>query len=155
MGAHYPRREWFIVPPSPLVGVTRGNPVKFWSHFHHPHLGALLLRTTLALLLLLHGWAKIRYGVGWIEGLLVQRGLPGFLAYAVYLGEVVAPLMLLVGFWVVPAAAVVVVNMVVALVLVHQGDWLALNRSGGWALELQAFYLASALVVVLTARSGK
>ncbi len=155
MGAHYPRREWFIVPPSPLVGVTRGNPVKFWSHFHHPHLGALLLRTTLALLLLLHGWAKIRYGVGWIEGLLVQRGLPGFLAYAVYLGEVVAPLMLLVGFWVVPAAAVVVLNMVVALVLVHQGDWLALNRSGGWALELQAFYLASALVVVLTARSGK
>ncbi len=155
MGAHYPRREWFIVPPSPLVGVTRGNPVKFWSHFHHPHLGALLLRTTLALLLLLHGWAKIRYGVGWIEGLLVQRGLPGFLAYAVYLGEVVAPLMLLVGFWVVPAAAVVVLNMVVALVLVHQGDWLALNRSGGWALELQAFYLVSALVVVLTARSGK
>ncbi len=155
MGAHYPRREWFIVPPSPLVGVTRGNPVKFWSHFHHPHLGALLLRTTLALLLLLHGWAKIRYGVGWIEGLLVQRGLPGFLAYAVYLGEVVAPLMLLVGFWVVPAAAVVVVNMVVALVLAHQGDWLALNRTGGWALELQAFYLASALVVVLTARSGK
>lgn len=155
MGAHYPRREWFIVPPSPLVGVTRGNPVKFWSHFHHPHLGALLLRTTLALLLLLHGWAKIRYGVGWIEGLLVQRGLPGFLAYAVYLGEVVAPLMLLVGFWVVPAAAVVVLNMVVALVLVHQGDWLALNRSGGWALELQAFYLASALVVLLTARSGK
>ena len=129
--------------------------MKFWSHFHHPHLGALLLRAALALLLLLHGWAKIRYGVGWIEGLLVQRGLPGFLAYAVYLGEVVAPLMLLVGFWVVPAAAVVVVNMVVALVLAHQGDWLALNRTGGWALELQAFYLVSALVVVLTARSGK
>ena len=85
-----------------------------------------------------------------VDDLLVQRGLPGFLAYAVYLGEVVAPLMLLVGFWVVPAAAVVVVNMVVALVLAHQGDWLALNRTGGWALELQAFYLVSALVVVLT-----
>ena len=129
--------------------------MKFWSYFHHPKAALVLLRVTLALLMLLHGWAKIRYGVGWIEGLLVQRGLPGCLAYAVYLGEVVAPLMLLVGFWVVPAAAVVVVNMVVALVLAHQGDWLALNRTGGWALELQAFYLVSALVVVLTARSGK
>lgn len=129
--------------------------MKFWNHLHHPQAGALLLRVTLALLLLLHGVAKLRYGIGWIEGQVVRQGLPGFLAYAVYLGEVVAPLLLLVGYWVVPAALLVVANMIVALLLVHRGDWLALHASGGWALELQAFYLVGALVIALTAKPGK
>lgn len=50
-----------------------------------------MLRVTLALLMLLHGWAKIRYGIGSIEAKIESLGAPGFLAYAVYLGEVVAP----------------------------------------------------------------
>lgn len=129
--------------------------MKFWNHLHHPQAGALLLRVALALLLLLHGIAKLRYGIGWIEGQVASHGLPGKLAYAVFLGEIVAPLLLLVGYWVVPAALLVVVNMAVALFLVHPGDWLALNKSGGWALELQAFYLVGAIVIALTAKPGK
>ena len=129
--------------------------MKLWHHLHQPPWGALLLRVTLALLLLLHGIAKLRYGIGWIEGQVVRHRLPGALAYAVYLGEVVAPLLLLVGYWVVPAALLVVVNMVVALVLVHSGDWLRLTQAGGWALELQAFYLVGALAIALTAKPGK
>ena len=129
--------------------------MRLFNALHHPQAGSVLLRTALALLLLLHGWAKITGGIGSIVGMVEARGLPGFLAYAVYLGEVVAPLLLLLGVWVVPAALVVAVNMLVALFLVHQGHFLALNKSGGWALELQAFFLVAALVVALTARPGK
>lgn len=129
--------------------------MKFFNAFHHPQAGAVLLRTTLALLLLFHGWSKITGGVGWLVDMVQGHGLPGYLAYAVYLGEVVAPLLMLVGVWVVPAALVVAVNMLVALFLVHQGHFLSINKSGGWELELQAFFLVSALVVALTARPGK
>jgi len=109
----------------------------------------VLLRVTLAVLLLLHGWAKITNGIGGIETMVVKAGLPAFLAYGVFIGEVIAPLFLLVGLFVVPAALVVVVNMIVALVLVHGSHFLQITKSGGWALELQAFYLITAIVVAL------
>lgn len=47
------------------------------------------------------------------------------------------------------AALVIVINMVVAVALVHGAELATLSRSGGWALELQAFYLASALAIAL------
>jgi putative oxidoreductase len=129
--------------------------MKFWNYFHHPKAALVVLRVTLALLMLLHGWAKIRYGIGSIEAKIESLGVPGFLAYAVYLGEVVAPLLLLVGLWVVPAALVIAVNMVVAFALMHTRQILMLNNTGGWALELQAFYFVSALVVAMAYSKGK
>lgn len=129
--------------------------MKFWNHFHHPRAAMALLRTTLAVLMLLHGWAKLRYGIGGIESMVQAAGAPGWLAYAVYLGEVVAPLMLLVGLWVVPAALVVAINMVVAFALAHTGQVLQLHSSGGWALELQALFLVCALVVALGHPQGR
>lgn len=129
--------------------------MKFWSYFHHPKAALVLLRVTLALLMLLHGWAKIRYGIGSIEAKIESLGGPGFLAYAVYLGEVVAPLLLLVGLWVVPAALVIAVNMLVAFALMHTRQILMLNNTGGWALELQAFYFVSALVIAMAYSKGK
>ena len=128
---------------------------KLWNLFHHPRAGTILLRTTLALLMLLHGWAKITHGVGAIEGMLASHGLPRFLAYGVYLGEVVAPLLLLVGVWVVPAALVVAINMVVAVLLVHRGQVFSLNQVGGWSLELQALFFVGALAVAMTSKPGK
>ena len=129
--------------------------MRFWSYFHHPKAALVLLRVTLALLMLFHGWAKIRYGIGSIEAKMVAMDLPGWLAYAVYLGEVVAPLFLLVGLWVVPAALVIAVNMVVAFVLMHTKQLLMLQSTGGWMLELQAFYFVTALVVAMTYSRGK
>jgi putative oxidoreductase len=122
--------------------------------FNQPRLGVILLRWTLAILMIFHGWAKVTNGVGGIEGMLVAKGLPGELAYGVYLGELIAPLMLLVGFWVVPAALVIAINMVFAVVLAHMGDFLSLTGSGGWRLELQAFFFVTALVVAFTNRLG-
>lgn len=126
------------------------------SVFYHPRAGATILRVVLAVLLLFHGWAKITGGVGWLAGMLGKMGLPGAFAYAVYLGEVVAPLLLLAGVFVVPAAAVIMINMIVAFLLVHTGHVFEIGQSGGWALELQAFFFFSALVVMLThaPRSG-
>lgn len=123
--------------------------MSLWKYFHHPQAAMVLLRVTLAVLMLFHGWAKITHGIGGIEALVAKTGLPSFLAYAVFIGEVIAPLLLLLGLYVVPAALIVVIHMIVALLLVHTNHWMQLNQSGGWALELQAFFLISALVIAM------
>ena len=129
--------------------------MSFWKNFYHPHAAMVLLRVTLAVLMLFHGWAKVIHGISGIETMIAQTGLPGFLAYAVFIGEIIAPLFLLVGLYVVPAALVIALNMVVALVLVHSQQFLMLNKTGGWMLELQAFYLITALVVAMGYSKGK
>jgi putative oxidoreductase len=111
--------------------------------------GKLVLRAVLAILLLFHGVSKLIGGVGFITGMLAKAGLPPAVGYLVYIGEVVAPLLILLGIWTRAAALVVVVNMIVALLLVHTAQFFTMSQTGGWALELQGFYLASAIAVAL------
>lgn len=112
-------------------------------------LGRLLLRLVLGALVLLHGIAKLRGGMSGIEGMVVAQGLPGFLAYGVLVGEVLAPLMLLLGFHARIGAVLVAVNMLFAIALAHLGQLGELNRQGGWALELQGMFLGTAIAIAL------
>ncbi len=109
----------------------------------------LLLRVTLGFLILLHGIAKLSGGLDFVVHSVGQAGLLPALAYLVYAGEIVAPLLLIAGVWTRPAALVVALNMVVAMLLVHSGQFTTLAPTGGWALELQAMYLMMALAVAL------
>lgn len=111
--------------------------------------GKLVLRVILAILLLFHGVSKLIGGVGFVIGMLTKAGMPGMFAYLVYIGEVIAPLMMLFGILTRAAALVVVINMIVALLLVHTSQFFSLNDTGGWALELQGMYLGGAVVVAL------
>lgn len=111
--------------------------------------GKLLIRVTVGFLVLLHGIFKLSAGVGFIGGMLAKAGLPGGLAYLVYVGEIAAPLLMIAGVFTRAAAAVVVINMLVAFGLVHMADLFAMTKQGGWALELQGLYLFGALTVVL------
>lgn len=112
-------------------------------------LGKLLLRLTIGGLMLFHGVAKITGGVGGIAAMLEARGLPSAIAYGVYVGEVVAPLLLIVGLFTRLSAAVFAFNMVVAVALAHANDVLKLGEHGGWAIELQALYLLGAVAIAL------
>jgi len=111
--------------------------------------GKLVLRVLLAVLILFHGVSKLIGGVGPISGMLAKAGLPGAFGYLVYVGEVVAPLLILVGVFTRAAALVVVVNMIVALLLVHTRQFFTLSDTGGWALELQGMYLGTAVAIAL------
>ncbi|MDL9997631.1 DoxX family protein [Variovorax sp. J22P240] len=111
--------------------------------------GKLVLRLALGILILLHGIAKITGGVGGIAGMLTSHGLPAALAYLVFIGEIVAPVLMIVGIYTRPAAWITVINMLVAIWLVHLKDIGSLGKSGGWALELQGLFLFAALAVAL------
>lgn len=112
-------------------------------------LGKLILRIALGALILLHGIAKLKGGLGGIEGMLASKGLPAFLAYGAYVGEIVAPLMLIVGWHARIGGVLVAVNMLFAFALAHMGQLGALNEQGGWALELQGMFLFAAIAVAL------
>ena len=109
--------------------------------------GKLVLRLALGILILLHGIAKLSSGVSGVGGMLASHGLPSALAYLVYVGEIVAPALVIIGLYTRPAALIIVINMLVALWLVHTADLFALGKSGGWALELQGMFLFGAIAV--------
>jgi len=111
--------------------------------------GKLVLRLSVGILVLLHGIFKLHAGVGFISGMLDKAGLPGFLAYGVFIGEILAPVLLIAGIATRAGAAIIVANMLVAFGLVHMADLFALTKQGGWALELQGLYLFGALSVML------
>ena len=112
--------------------------------------GKFVLRVALGVIVLLHGIAKLKGGVGFIEGLVTGHGLPAWVAYGAYAGEVVGPLMLIAGFYARLGAALVAVNMLFAIALVHRAELFTLNpQSGGWALELQGLMLFGAIAVML------
>jgi putative oxidoreductase len=112
-------------------------------------IGKLILRLTLGILILFHGMDKLVHGIGPIQEMVTGRGLPGFLAYGVYLGEVLGPLLLVAGFHARIGAGLIAINMVIAILLVHTGDLLGLSPHGGWRLELQGMYLFTALSLML------
>jgi putative oxidoreductase len=64
-------------------------------------------------------------------------------------GEVLAPILVVIGFLTRPAALVICINMIVAVYLVHASQIFTLNNTGGWALELQGMYFFTGLAIAL------
>ncbi len=112
--------------------------------------GKLILRLTVGLLMLFHGVAKLIHpdSLDFIRMGLSGLGLPELLAYGVYVGEVLAPLMLVAGVFSRWGGMLIVVNMLFAIGLAHTGDLFALTDHGGYRLELQMFYLLGGLAVI-------
>jgi putative oxidoreductase len=110
-------------------------------------IGKLILRLTVAGLILFHGISKIMHGISWMGGALDAAHLPHFISYGVYIGEVAAPLLLAMGLWTRIAALAVAINMAAAIGLEAWHLALVVNRGGGWGLELEAFYLLCAIAI--------
>lgn len=111
--------------------------------------GKLVLRLTLGILILLHGIAKLTHGIEPIEGMVIGMGMPAFVAYGVYAGEVLGPILLIVGFYARLGAALIAINMLFAIALAHTSELTSLTQTGGWALELQGMFLFSAIALML------
>jgi putative oxidoreductase len=109
--------------------------------------GKLLLRLEVGGLLLFHGVSKLLHGVAWMATPLQAFHLPFFIAYGVYIAEVIAPVMIILGIWTRAAALTIVFDMIMAIVLVAHVKTFALSMGGGWGLETEAFYLLSALAL--------
>ena len=112
--------------------------------------GLLILRISVGGLMLLHGIAKLLHGVGFIEQVVIDAGLPSFIAYGVYLGEIIVPLFILFGYGTRVASLIFAGNCLVATVLVHSQDIFTLNDQGGWTVELLGLFFFGAVALFFT-----
>lgn len=117
---------------------------------HNDALGKLILRLSVGVLMLLHGVSKLLNpgSLNWISDLLAGYGLPSFLAYGALIGELIAPIMAIVGWQTRVAGLLMAGNMVVAIALVHTSELFMLNQNGGWQLELQGLFLFGAAALI-------
>ena len=118
------------------------------------NIGKLVLRLMLGGMMLFHGVDKALHGITFIKNLVYKQGFPEVLAYGVYLGEILAPIFLIIGwksrFW----AGIITANMAVAIYLTQMGAFVKLGEHGTWAVEVPMFYFLSALAITLLG-SGK
>lgn len=127
---------------------------KFNQFVSHPDLAKFVLRIGFAGLFLLHGIHKIHGGVAFIEGKFLEFGMPAFFAYAVYLGEVVAPILIIIGLFTRLSAFVCVMTSVVVIILMHSHNFFSLTKVGAWSIEGIATFLCGFLAIMLLG-SGK
>ena len=112
----------------------------------------LLLRLAVGGLMLLHGIAKLRHAsaaVSHMEGTLAAHHLPYAFGYLVFVGEVIGPVLVLLGLFTRVGAIFIAIDMLFALYLVHGAQVFTLNQAGGYALELQALYFTGAIAIAL------
>ena len=110
--------------------------------------GKLILRVMVGALLLLHGIAKMKGGVDWMSGMLAEAGLPGFIRYGVYIGEIIAPILVIVGMFSRPAGLIIALNMIIAVLLVRRDAIFALaERGGGAAIEVELLFALGGIAI--------
>lgn len=110
--------------------------------------GLFILRLSIGGLMLFHGMNKIFYGTEQVEGILLRAGMPVFFSFGVFLGEVLAPIMLILGLKVRLAGFLLATDMLIATMLAHAGDFNKMNEIGGWMLELNALYFLGAVAII-------
>ena len=112
-------------------------------------MGKLVLRLAVGVLIILHGIAKMRHGLGDVVPALARIGVPAAVGWLVLVGEVLAPAMIIVGLWTRPAAWVLAATMAVALVLGHPKELFVMTDHGGLLLEVQWMFFLGAVAVAL------
>jgi putative oxidoreductase len=111
--------------------------------------GRLVARLGVGGLLLLHGVHKLLTGIGPIKDLVVAHGLPDLVAYGVYFGEVIGPLLVILGLFARVGALLIIIDILAAVALAGMSRVAQLTATGGYALEIEALYLIGALSVLL------
>ena len=120
---------------------------------HQPDIAKLLLRISLAVLILFHGIHKLIYGIDGVSAMVTAHGLPAFLAYGVYIGELIAPIFIILGLYARVAAGILAFNMLTAIYLAY-GFSVSISKYGGLSWETPLLFLIMSILVVLLG-SGK
>ena len=110
-------------------------------------LGRLILRLAIGVLLLLHGISKFRSGNFFVEETLSRNGLPSFIAYGSYVGEILAPVLVIIGLFVRPAGIIIAFDLLGAILLARSTDIGTVTQSGAWAIEVEMLFLLGGLAI--------
>lgn len=114
------------------------------------HVGLLLLRVSIAFTMLIYGISKFISGIDFISDLIAQYGLPSFLGYGVFVGEIIAPVLIIIGYRTKLAGLVFAINCFVAVIMVQIPNLLKLNEFGGWEIGPLFIYITFGIALFFT-----
>ena len=115
----------------------------------YTNFGLLILRIFFGICLFMHGVAKIMHGVGGVKSLLAAKEIPQFIAYGVYLGEIIAPIMIILGIFC-RIGALLVLGLCGIILYVAYPDLTAMNSHGGFKAEILYLYIGISFCLLIT-----
>lgn len=116
--------------------------------FQNSDIAKLILRVSLGVLILFHGVHKLIHGIGGVKAMVNSAGLPELLSYGVFMGELIAPIFIILGLYARVASLVLSVNMLMGIYLAY-GFVFSLSKYGGLAMESPLLFFIMAILVVL------
>ncbi|AZB41605.1 DoxX family protein [Bacillus sp. FJAT-42376] len=108
------------------------------------HMGTFIIRIVLGITFILHGYMKFSGGIGQTAGFFESLGIPGFMAYAVAVIELVGGILVLIGL------GTRVVSVLMAIVMLGAIFTVGLKKGFIGGFELDTALLAMALSLVFT-----
>ena len=85
--------------------------------FQNRETGLLLQRLSIGILILFHGIANLTSNYSYIKSLLNGIGIPEFIAYSGFIGEIIAPILIIIGLRARLASLVLAFNMLIAILM--------------------------------------
>ena len=111
-------------------------------------LGKLILRVTVGGLMIFHGTHKLIHGHDFIRFHLKEHDLPEWFSLGVPVGEVIAPMLLLLGLFTRIASVLVIITMLISIWLFYGAEAFLLGKYGGLNSELNLFFLLTSFAIL-------
>jgi putative oxidoreductase len=110
-------------------------------------LSKLFLRLSVGGMMLFHGVHTLLTGLDPVKTILTAHRLPDALAYATYFGEIVGPVLVLLGLFPRIGAALIALEVVALIALAGLPQLIAVVPDGAYGLEVETLYLFGALAI--------
>lgn len=96
-----------------------------------------------------HGYKKATTGIDGIKAMMANAGFPEIMAYGVYLGEIVVPILLILGIYTRISSLIYASTMAFAIYLVHSANLFAINdKTGGLSIELPLLFMLCGIALM-------
>ena len=113
----------------------------------NPDLGILFLRMATGGLMVFHGIGKLMQGHDFVKAALAEKGLPSFLWIGAPVGEILAPILLILGVFSRLSGLMIAAVMVFALYVGHGMQAFTVTETGGLDGELAFLYMFSGIAI--------
>lgn len=99
-----------------------------------------------------HGINKLlhRDALGYVQDLLEAKNLPFFISYGVFIGQILAPILIMIGYRTRIASLVLAFTCIMILYLAFSDRIFSFTEHGGWSIERPALFLFGALALAIT-----
>jgi len=117
----------------------------FWTN---PDIGILIVRIALGGIILFHGFHKVTHGVAEQFQILASNGIPGQFIYFVYVSEVLAPVLIVLGIFTRISSLTIIVTMIVVFYALPFP--IGMDEHGAMNIESQLYFLLLPIALFFT-----